>query len=340
MTASGYPRVFTPIRLGPVEIPNRLYFSPHGVMQSLMVSDEFLWYFAERAAGGVGLLVHSTAEGAAPGPGVRLPHMDEAIPAFARVADVVHGHGSRIFAQISYWLNAPGFWGANSPLRPWLAPSQLGHFMHSSVGRAMSHEDIRSMIRVFAAGVANLRRAGYDGVELHLTHGMLVETFLSAHWNRRTDEYGGTTQKRLRFARELLEAARDAAGPEMAVGVRFNCDEMLPDGFDERGAREILEAICGDRLVDFVDLDAAVEPERMDRVIPPHHLPKFVYEPSVRAVRVAAGTVPVLWPSGGSPPWPRPSGHSRRASATWWVSRVDWSPSPISSDTLAMERST
>ena len=85
--------------VGPVEIPNRLYFSPHGVMQSLMVSDEFLWYFAERAAGGVGLLVHSTAEGAAPGPGVRLPHMDEAIPAFARVANIVHGHGSRIFAR-------------------------------------------------------------------------------------------------------------------------------------------------------------------------------------------------------------------------------------------------
>lgn len=291
---SAYPNVFRPIRVGPVEIANRLYFSPHGVMQSLMVSDEFVWYFAERAAGGVGLLVHSTAEGAAPGPGVRLPHMDEATPAFAHVADVVHGYGSRIFAQISYWLNAPGFWGANSPIRPWLAPSQLGHFMHSSVGRAMSHEDIRSMIRVFAAGVANLRRAGYDGIQLHLTHGMLVETFLSAHWNRRTDEYGGNTQNRLRFARELLEAVRDAAGSDMAVGVRFNCDEMLPDGFDEAGAREILELICRDQLIDFVDLDAAVEPERMELVIPPHYLPKFVYEPAVRAVRDAAGTVPVL----------------------------------------------
>jgi NADPH-dependent 2,4-dienoyl-CoA reductase/sulfur reductase-like enzyme len=158
----------------------------------------------------------------------------------------------------------------------------------------MSREDIRSMIRVFAAGAANLRRAGYDGIELHLTHGMLAETFLSAHWNRRTDDYGGTPQKRLRFARELLEAVRDAAGPEMAVGVRFNCDEMLPDGFDARGAREILKALCGARLVDFVDLDAAVEPERMELVIPPHHLPKFVYESSVRAVRGAAGDVPAL----------------------------------------------
>ncbi len=289
-----YPRVFSPIWLGPIEIANRLYFSPHGVMQSLLVSDEFLWYFAERAAGGVGLLVHSTAEGVAPGPGVRLPHMDDAIPAFARVADAVHGHGARIFAQLSYWLNAPGFWGWNSPMRPWLAPSPMGHFMHSSGGRAMSREDIRSMIGAFASGAANLRRAGYDGIELHLTHGMLVETFLSAHWNHRSDEYGGSAEKRLRFARELLEAVRDAVGPEMAVGVRFNCDEMLPDGFGERGARELLEAICGEGLVDFVDLDAAVEPERMERVIPPQHLPKFVYESSVRAVRGAAGDVPVL----------------------------------------------
>ena len=61
----------------------------------------------------------------------------------------------------------------------------------------------------------------------------------------------------------------------------------------------------------------------MDRVIPPHQLPKFVYEPSVRAVRVAGGLSRWSRPSGGSPPWPRPSGHSRRASATWWVSRTD-----------------
>lgn len=289
-----YPHVFSPIRLGPVEVPNRLCFSPHGVMQSLQASDEFLWYFEERAAGGVGLLIHSTAEGPLLSPGVRLPHMDEAVPAFARVADAVHAHGSRIFAQISYWLNAPGFWGGNSPMRPWLAPSPMGHFAQSSGGRAMSHEDIRSMIRAFAAGAANLRRAGYDGIQLHLTHGMLVETFLSSHWNRRTDEYGGSVENRLRFAYELLDAVRDAAGPGMAVGVRFNCDEMLPDGFDESGAREILEMLCRDRPIDFVDLDAAVEPERMERVIPPQQLPKFVYESAVQAVRGAAGSVPVL----------------------------------------------
>jgi 2,4-dienoyl-CoA reductase-like NADH-dependent reductase (Old Yellow Enzyme family) len=289
-----YPHVFSPFRLGPVEIPNRVYFSPHGVIQSLMVSDEFLWYFDERAAGGVGLLIHSTAEGAQPGPGVLLPHDDAATPAFARVADAVHGHGSRLFAQISYWLNAPGIWGANAPLRPWLAPSQLGHFMHSSVGRAMTHEDISWMIRKFAGGVANLRRAGYDGVQLHFTHGMLVETFMSEHWNRRTDEYGGSPENRLRFPRELLEAVREAAGPDMALGIRFNCDEQLPDGFDEAGSREILSALCRDGLIDFVDLDTAVEPEQMELVIPSHHLPKFLYEPTVRAVRSAAGSIPVL----------------------------------------------
>ena len=113
----------------------------------------------------------------------------------------------------------------------------------------------------FAAGVANLRRAGYDGVELHLTHGMLVETFLSAHWNRRTDEYGGTTQKRLRFARELLEAARDAAGPEMAVGCGSTATRCCPTASMSRRAGDP-QAICGDGLVDFVDLDAAVEPEQ------------------------------------------------------------------------------
>ena len=289
-----YAHVFSPIRLGPVEIANRLYFAPHGALPSLTVSDDFVHYYAERALGGTGLLVHSTAAGAPPAPGLTLPHQDGAVPALARLAELVHGHGSRLFAQISYWLGAPGIWEANAPLRPWLAPSRAGHFSHSSVGREMTHEDIRAIIGQFAAGTANLRRAGYDGVEMHATHGMLVETFLSPYWNRRTDEYGGTFENRMRFARELLEAVREAAGPAMAVGLRLNCDEMLPGGYGPSDAREILAALCRDGLVDFADLDAAVEPNQMSLVVPSYQLPQFLYEPQVRAVRDAAGGIPVL----------------------------------------------
>lgn len=289
-----YSHVFTAIRLGPVEVANRLYFAPHGIPQSLAVSDDFAYYCAERAAGGVGLVVHSTAAGAPPAPELQLPHQDAALPSFARTAELVHEHGAMIFAQVSYWLGAPGRWETYGPVRPWLSPSLHGHYAQSSAGHEMSRKDVRGIIRQFARGAANLRRAGYDGIEMHATHGMLVETFLSPFWNRRTDEYGGNFENRLRFARELLEAVRTAAGEQMAVGLRLNCDEMLPGGYDRSGARAILRALCADRLVDFVDLDAAVEPDQAPLVVPSYQLPKFTYEQSVRDVRDAAGRVPVL----------------------------------------------
>jgi hypothetical protein len=129
---------------------------------------------------------------------------------------------------------------------------------------------------------------------IHAGHGGLVEHFLSPHFNRRTDEYGGSPENRVRFLVETLEATREGAGDGMAVGMRFNCDELIPSGYDSSEAREMLEQVCGAGLVDFVDLDIAIEPNQLHLGMPPIFVEPHVYRPYVEKVRSATVDIPVL----------------------------------------------
>lgn len=289
-----YPRAFSPIKLGPVEISNRVYFSPHGSLMSERMGDDWLWYCLERAEDGLGLIIQSTYLSPAIRPGVRSLFSEKSIPAFARAADMLHEYDTKIFAEIFYSPLMPGTWEYSAPARPTLGPSVAQQFDRFAVGREMSREEIKAMHAAFSRCAANARSAGYDGFELHCTHGMLHEQFLSPYWNRREDEYGGNDENRLRFVREALEVIREAAGPEMAIGVRYNCDEMLPGGLNQEAAAAALGRLVDDGLLDFVDLDVTVEPQQFPLGMPNYQLPKFTYESYVAAVGREVKSVPVL----------------------------------------------
>ncbi|GAA1859127.1 FAD-dependent oxidoreductase [Pseudonocardia ailaonensis] len=291
-----YPNIVEPIRLGPVELPNRLYFGPHG--NPLEVgrgpAEDFAAYYGERAANGVGMLIHSLPLFPRAGIGRACPSVDESVPAFAAVAERVHSHGAKLFAQVNYFYDFPVQWEPQTPFAPMLTPSGTASYMTFSTTREMTTADIDAMLACYARAAANLRLAGYDGIELHSTHGMLPEMFLSPYFNKRTDRYGGSVEGRTRFLWEALSAIRDGAGPELAVGMRFQCDERLPGGIDTDMAHEVLGRIAGDGLIDFVDLDISVEPKGSLDAIPPYFHPRQVYRPYVEKVRSAAGQTPVL----------------------------------------------
>lgn len=294
-----YPQVFSPIRLGPVELPNRFYFSPHGVALTVGTkpSNDLVAYAVERVRdGGCGLVilsctVHDRGRHYQP-----CPYPPQNVAAFRALAQAVHAAGGKIFAQLWYWWGANGHWEPLGPPAPALGPSaaQYAFGGRTASTHAVSRETIERMGRAWRQSIANLRAAGFDGVELHASHGGMLEQFLSPYFNRRTDEYGGSFENRLRLLLETLQIARDAAGPRMAVGMRFNCDELLPGGYDTGLAREVLSAICGRGLVDFVDLDVAIEPNQLYMGMPTVFVQEQVYRPYVEAVRGAAGEVPVL----------------------------------------------
>jgi 2,4-dienoyl-CoA reductase-like NADH-dependent reductase (Old Yellow Enzyme family) len=294
-----YPRTFSPIRLGPVEVQNRFYFAPHGVALSVGTrpSDDFVAYSVARVqGGGCGLVVHSLTVHPRGTVNRSTPHPADNVPAFGAMADAIHAAGGKVFAEIWYqWIGA-GFWQPLSPSAPPLGPSAVP-YEFEGVSRStheMGKKEIAAMVAAFSQSTAHLRQAGYDGVMLHAAHGALLEQFLSPYFNRRTDEYGGRLTNRMRFPVECLEAARAAAGDHFAVGMRLNTNELLPGGYATEETRQMLTMLSSSGLIDFVDLDIAVEPQQLHLGMPPVFVDRQVYRPYVEAVRDAAGDVPVL----------------------------------------------
>lgn len=290
-----YPHVFNPIRLGPVEIDNRFYFAPHGV--GLVIgnepSDDFPYYSAERARGGCGLVINSLhVHGKA---GIfASPYPPENLPSFKAMAAAVHREGGKIFGQLWYhWLGG-GQWWPWSPPRPVLTPSPAQTFVDYYGTHGMRREELRTFIGAFRQSATHLRQAGYDGIEVHASHGTLLEQMLSPYFNQRTDDYGGSLENRLRLVYECLGAVRDVTDGEMALGLRFNCDELLQGGYGQTEAAEILEQICRSGLVDFVDLDVAVEPNQFWLGMPSVFVDKHPYRPYVETMRRVTGDIPVF----------------------------------------------
>lgn len=294
-----YPNVFSPIRLGPVEIPTRFFFAPHGSSLSAGTkpSDDLVSYSAERVRnGGCGLVVvalvaHERGRTRQPS-----PHPPENIAAFRVLADAIHDAGGKVFGQIFYWWGGYGQWQPLSPPAPSMGPSvrQFGYSDRTVSTHAMSKDEINGMLRAIRQSASHLREAGFDGVMLHGSHAGLIEQFLSPYFNARTDEYGGTLENRMRFLIESLQAARDGAGNRLAVGMRFNCDEMLPGGYGIDTARQVVKEICDLGLLDYIDLDVGVEPQQFYHGMPTSFSPKQHYRAFVEEVRSAAGSVPVL----------------------------------------------
>ncbi|WP_281689556.1 FAD-dependent oxidoreductase [Pseudonocardia thermophila] len=294
-SAASYPTVFSPLRIGPVEVRNRLYLGPHAV--GINVPDPDLGsgfhlpapsvadYYVERAREGVGLIVQG---GTITHPTSRYPNLwhlitDRAVDAFAPVVDAVHEHGAKIFVQLMHAGNngdPTGEYGG-----PLSASDVPGAESPPNLPvRRMSTADIEMVVESFAACAAKARRAGYDGVQLHGTHGYLIEQFLSPFWNRREDDYGGSVENRLRFLVEVLEAVRAVCGPDMAVGARLNCDEMLAGGLSSDDFRQMYARLDRMGLVDFMDLDVG-NYHRFDLMVAPYQLPDGFQIEHIRPVR-------------------------------------------------------
>jgi 2,4-dienoyl-CoA reductase-like NADH-dependent reductase (Old Yellow Enzyme family)/NADPH-dependent 2,4-dienoyl-CoA reductase/sulfur reductase-like enzyme len=308
VTAAGsdrYPSVFRPLRIGPIEVANRMFMGPHGIPLEAPTpgqeayktpSAEAAHYFAERAAGGVALVFHSQKLG----PVAYFnwfsatPWFEEAIPSYVRIAEMVHAHGTRIMAQIHYTGHSLNYWEPLGPVVPAFRPSAEPHFVHPTVGKPMTRREMAQFADAYRRTTRHLRQAGYDGIEVHVSHGALFEHFLSPYYNRREDEYGGTLENRMRFLLETLEAIREEADGAMAVGIRITADQLMPGGWTQEDAAAMLEHLAKSQLLDFVDIDIAVEPEQPAMMTTSYFMPKYHNAERVAALAPHAAPMAVL----------------------------------------------
>lgn len=297
MTDAAFPNLFSPIRVGSVEIANRIVFAGHGSRfvdwHRFHLDDRQAKYLAERAKGGAGLIiqgssmVHPTGLAAA---GVNEVWTDESIPSYAHVADAVHDEGGLIFGQLSH-LGRQGH-GFASHRELW-APSPIPDPASRIVPHAMDHRDIVELVDSYRSAAGRLQRAGFDGLEVYLAHGYLLCEFLSRFSNQRTDEYGGPLENRVRLPLAVIQAVRAQVGPEFPVGIRVSADEFVPDGLTPTECTEIVEHLIDRTAVDFISVSQS-NYASIDRMIPDMSFPRAPFAHYAKEVRQVARGIPVF----------------------------------------------
>jgi 2,4-dienoyl-CoA reductase-like NADH-dependent reductase (Old Yellow Enzyme family) len=233
-----FVKLFEPIQINALELKNRIVMpamvTNYGYRDNT-VSDRLIAYHAARARGGFGLnivenyAVHPSGKAFAAVLGL---WDDRFIPGCMTLVKAVHARGGRIFAQI-YHAGAQTT-AAVIETQP-VAPTALLHPVNGTLPRAMSLEEIADMISAFGEAARRAREAGFDGIEVHGSHGYLVSEFMSTYTNRRTDEYGGDLIGRMRFPIEILARIRELVGADYPVIIRMAGDERVSDG---RGIEE------------------------------------------------------------------------------------------------------
>ena len=233
-----YGPLFDPIKLGNHTLKNRIVLPPLTRQRSGpgdVPTDLMATYYRQRAGAGFmvseGTQIEPRGQGYAWTPGI---YSEAQIVGWRKVTEAVHAEGGVIFAQlwhvgrVSHTALQPnnGAPVAPSPIQPDNAKAFIetgpgeGMLVAPSMPRALSVPEIKALVELYAQAARNAISAGFDGVEIHSANGYLVNQFISAHANQRTDEYGGTLHNRLRFLREVVQAVSAAIGPER-LGVRF-----------------------------------------------------------------------------------------------------------------------
>jgi 2,4-dienoyl-CoA reductase-like NADH-dependent reductase (Old Yellow Enzyme family) len=295
-------QLFTPIQLGPLTLPNRIMISP--MCQYCAVDgNPVAWHFGHLgslAMSGAGLLCME-ATGVSPEaritPGCLGLYNDDNQTQLQLLVDAV-----RAISHIPLALQLSHAGRKASSRTPWeggslIAPADGGWVPHgpSAVAQkpeeppphAMAETDIRHVIESFAQAARRAREIGFDAIELHMAHGYLLHQFMSPLANQRSDRYGGSLENRMRLALEVFDAVREAAGPDMPVGVRLSATDWADGGWDIAQtvamARRLEAAGCN-----FLDISSGGLSHQQKIPIGPGYQVRFAAEVK------AAVTIPVV----------------------------------------------
>jgi anthraniloyl-CoA monooxygenase len=263
------PPLFTPYRLRELVLPNRVVVSSMCQYRADdgMPNDWHLVHLGSRAIGGAGLVMTEMTDVSRDGrisPGCAGMYRPEHVAGWRRIVEFVHGESE---AKIGIQLSHAGrkgstcrLWeGENQPLPegnwPLLAPSPIPYQPGSQTPRAMTREDMDRVAADFVRATEMADAAGFDLLELHLAHGYLLASFISPLTNRRTDEYGGSLEARLRYPTEVIRRVRAAWPGGKPISVRISATDWAPGGLEPADSVEVARLLVA-AGVDIVDVSA------------------------------------------------------------------------------------
>lgn len=256
MTASAFPRLFSPFRSGRLDLSGRLVMLPHGtamVRDGLPTEDDVAYYAARTK--GLGLVI-TGATVATPDAAMRARILSEGFNPDARAVmrqrcDVVHANGARIVGQLCHLgRESTGMESEHAPR----GPSAIRSPRDPYPPHEMDEDEIAGFIAGFADAALNLQASGYDGVELHAAHGYLFAQFMSPATNRRRDGWGGSLENRTRLVTETVARVREVCGPDFLIGVRLSADEETADGLGVRDTVGIGQILARQAQTDYLNI--------------------------------------------------------------------------------------
>jgi 2,4-dienoyl-CoA reductase (NADPH2) len=273
--AQQYRYLFSPLRLGPVVVPNRIVFSAHltNYADRGLPTAQHAAYYAARAAGGAGLIIteeHSTHPTDWPYEKMIHAFHPEVLAGYRAITEAVHAHGVPVFAQINH--NGGQASSMYTRLAVW-APSPVPDPLFREVPKAVDEAEITEIVAGYADVAARCREGGFDGVELQCSHSSIVRGFLSPATNHRTDRWGGTLENRARLLHTIVDAVREAIGPGLALGVRLCGDELIEGGTTLDETVEVARQVEAAGRVDYLNTSLGVATATLFMIEASMHIP-------------------------------------------------------------------
>ncbi|PLR94473.1 NAD(P)/FAD-dependent oxidoreductase [Bacillus sp. T33-2] len=226
-------KLFTPLQIGPLTIKNRFMMAPmeNGLAgDGGVVNERIILFFEERAKNEVGIILTGSVGVSPEGRGLPTQlsiYDDRFIPGLKQLTDAVHEAGSLIGAQLYHAGRQAS--EAITGIQP-VAPSAVPCVIVGNDPREMTREEIAEMKEKFVQAARRSVEAGFDMIEVHFAHGYLLHSFMSPHSNKRTDEFGGSLENRMRFPIAVLKEIAEVCEGKAAVTIRISADEYLEDG--------------------------------------------------------------------------------------------------------------
>jgi mycofactocin system FadH/OYE family oxidoreductase 2 len=299
--AHEFRHLFTPLRIGGLTLKNRIFSTAHAeaMAEEGKPGPRLRAYHEAKARGGCALTIIGGSTSVHPSSpssawNMIANHDDSIVQAYRDIADAVHRHDCRIMSQLTH-LGRRAQSDVES-MHVLLAPSQIPEKVHREVPHEMEHDQIAMIVRAFGDAARRCREGGLDGAELSFAHNHLVDQFWSPLFNRRTDEYGGSLENRMRFGFEVLREVRRQVGRDWVVGVRITGDEMTHGGLSANDMADIARRLAASGLVDFFSIvgGAAHTAVLQAAVVPNMAYPIGLYVPLAAAIKAAVPGMAIL----------------------------------------------
>jgi 2,4-dienoyl-CoA reductase-like NADH-dependent reductase (Old Yellow Enzyme family)/thioredoxin reductase len=246
-----------PFQLKHLTLKNRIMSTAHEPNYSPdgLPNERYRLYHVEKAKGGIAMTMTAgsaiVSRDSAPAFGNLHAYRDEIVAPMKQLADECHEHGCAVMIQITH-LGRRTNWN-HSDWLPVLSASPVREIAHRTFPKEIEDWDIERIVADYAAAAQRMQAAGLDGIEFE-AYGHLMDAFWSPITNRRADEYNGSLDNRLRFAFRVIDAVRDAVGPDFIVGVRMVADEDLDQGLTREEGVDIARRMAACGKIDFLNI--------------------------------------------------------------------------------------